>query len=157
MKVAIYSRKSKFTGKGDSVENQIEMCKEYIRTHFEDAEVVIYEDEGFSGGTIDRPEFKHMLLDAKKKKFNVLMCYRLDRVSRNVADFSTLLDDLSLYDIAFVSIREQFDTSTPMGRAMLYIASVFAQLERETIAERIRDNMLQLAKTGRWLGGITPI
>lgn len=156
MKVAIYSRKSKFTGKGDSVENQITLCKEYIASHFENAEILIYEDEGFSGGTTDRPQFKLLMNDAKHKKFNALICYRLDRISRNVADFSTLIDDLAKFDIAFVSIREQFDTSTPMGRAMMYIASVFAQLERETIAERIRDNMLQLAKTGRWLGGNTP-
>ena len=158
MKIAIYSRKSKFTGKGDSIENQIQLCKEYIYKNFNstDEDITIYEDEGFSGGTTDRPQFKLMMKDAKAKKFDVLVCYRLDRISRNIANFSTLIEDLQENDISFVSIREQFDTSTPMGRAMMYIASVFAQLERETIAERIRDNMLQLAKTGRWLGGVTP-
>lgn len=158
MKIAVYSRKSKFTGKGDSIENQIQLCKEYSYKHFNstDDNITIYEDEGFSGGTTDRPQFKLMLKDAKNKKFDVLVCYRLDRISRNIADFSTLIEELQENNIAFVSIREQFDTSTPIGRAMMYIASVFAQLERETIAERIRDNMLQLAKTGRWLGGITP-
>lgn len=158
MKIAIYSRKSKFTGKGDSIENQIQLCKEYIHKYFniEDNDILIYEDEGFSGGTTDRPQFKLMMKDAKNKKFDVLVCYRLDRISRNIADFSSLIEELQKNDISFVSIREQFDTSTPMGRAMMYIASVFAQLERETIAERIRDNMIQLAKTGRWLGGITP-
>ncbi|GFN36036.1 recombinase family protein [Tepidimicrobium xylanilyticum] len=157
MHIAIYSRKSKFTGKGESIDNQIEMCKEYANRHFNNIEeFIIYEDEGFSGGNIDRPQFKLMMKDAKSKKFNVLVCYRLDRISRNIADFSSLIEELQKNDISFVSIREQFDTSTPMGRAMMYIASVFAQLERETIAERIRDNMLQLAKTGRWLGGITP-
>ena len=157
MKIAIYSRKSKFTGKGDSIENQVQMCEDYIKSHFQAVEdVYIYEDEGFSGGTTDRPQFKLMMKDAKNKKFDVLVCYRLDRISRNIADFSSLIEELQKNDISFVSIREQFDTSTPMGRAMMYIASVFAQLERETIAERIRDNMIQLAKTGRWLGGITP-
>lgn len=158
MKIAIYSRKSKFTGKGDSIENQIEMCKDYSYKHFNstDDNITIYEDEGFSGGNVDRPQFKLMLKEAKNKKFDVLVCYRLDRISRNIADFSILIEELQESDIAFISIREQFDTSTPIGRAMMYIASVFAQLERETIAERIRDNMLQLAKTGRWLGGITP-
>jgi site-specific DNA recombinase len=73
-----------------------------------------------------------------------------------VLDFSNTIEMLQEYNIAFVSIREQFDTSTPMGRAMMYISSVFAQLERETIAERIRDNMHQLARSGKWLGGITP-
>lgn len=157
MKIAIYSRKSKFTGKGESIDNQIEMCKEYANKHFENIEgFLVYEDEGFSGGNTDRPQYKLMLKDAKNKKFDALICYRLDRISRNVSDFSGTIEDLNKYDIAFVSIKEQFDTSTPMGRAMMYIASVFSQLERETIAERIKDNMLQLAKTGRWLGGITP-
>ncbi|NMA83255.1 MAG: recombinase family protein [Epulopiscium sp.] len=157
MKIAIYSRKSKFTGKGESVDNQIELCKEYIEKHFDNIkEFIIYEDEGFSGGDTDRPQFQQMMKNAKKKNFDILVCYRLDRISRNIADFSILIEELLNYNIAFVSIREQFDTSTPMGRAMMYIASVFAQLERETIAERIRDNMLQLAKTGRWLGGTTP-
>ncbi|MCF6464163.1 recombinase family protein [Clostridium sp. Cult1] len=156
MKIAIYSRKSKFTGKGDSIENQIEMCKDYAFKHFECSEedIIIYEDEGFSGGNINRPKFLKMMQDAKDKKFDVLICYRLDRVSRDVADFSNTIEELNDHNIAFVSIKEQFDTSTPMGRAMMYIASVFSQLERETIAERIKDNMLELAKTGRWLGGI---
>lgn len=156
MKIAIYSRKSKFTGKGDSIKNQIDLCKEYCTTRFENTSIVIYEDEGFSGGNINRPQFQLMLKDAKQHKFECVICYRLDRISRNVADFSSTLEELNENGIAFISISEQFDTSTPMGRAMMYIASVFAQLERETIAERIRDNMMQLAKTGRWLGGITP-
>jgi len=158
MKIAIYSRKSKFTGKGESIENQIEMCRNYAIMHFgENCEISIYEDEGFSGGTTNRPQFKLLLDSAKNKEFDVLICYRLDRVSRNIADFSTLISDLQNYEIGFVSIKEQFDTTTPLGRAMMYISGVFAQLERETIAERVRDNLTQLAKTGRWLGGITPI
>ncbi|BDR81068.1 recombinase family protein [Clostridium tetani] len=157
MKAAIYSRKSIFTGKGESVENQIQMCKEYGEKNLGIKEFVIYEDEGFSGGNTKRPKFQELLRDVKKKKFDTLICYRLDRISRNVADFSTTLELLQDNNISFVSIKEQFDTSTPMGKAMVYIASVFAQLERETIAERIRDNMLELAKTGRWLGGQTPL
>ncbi|SNR85450.1 site-specific DNA recombinase [Anaerovirgula multivorans] len=157
MKIAIYSRKSRFTGKGESTENQIALCKEYAEKHLNAIEnFLIYEDEGFSGGNIERPQFQLLLKDAKQKKFDVLICYRLDRLSRSVGDFSSTMEDLQKNNISFVSIREQFDTSTPMGRAMMYIASVFAQLERETAAERIRDNMLQLAKTGRWLGGVTP-
>jgi len=154
MIAAIYSRKSKMTERGESIDNQIQLCKEYGR-NLGVAEYMIYEDEGFSGKNTARPQFKNLLRDAKNKKFDVLICYRLDRVSRNIADFSNLIDDLQKYGISFVSIREQFDTSTPMGRAMMYIASVFAQLERETIAERVKDNMLELSKTGRWLGGNT--
>lgn len=157
MKIAIYSRKSKFTGKGESIGNQIEMCKDYITRHFEEEpEISVYEDEGFTGANTDRPEFKRCIQDINNKKFDILICYRLDRISRNVADFSSTLEILEKNNCSFISIKEQFDTTTPMGRAMMYIASVFAQLERETIAERIRDNMVQLAKTGRWLGGTTP-
>jgi site-specific DNA recombinase len=156
MVAAIYSRKSKFTGKGESIENQVQLCKQYGE-NLGINEFIVYEDEGYSGGTINRPKFKEMLLDAKAKKFDTIICYRLDRISRNIADFSNLINNLQVLNIGFISIREQFDTSTPMGRAMMYIASVFAQLERETIAERVKDNMLELSKTGRWLGGQTPL
>ncbi|WP_291650879.1 recombinase family protein [Clostridium sp.] len=158
LKVAIYSRKSKFTGKGDSIENQIEMCKDYItNTIGKDVDFTIYEDEGFSGGNLDRPNFKKLMNAIKNKKFNILVCYRLDRISRNVADFSGTLEILQSNNCSFVSIKEQFDTSSPMGRAMIYIASVFAQLERETIAERVKDNMLEIAKNGKWTGGKIPL
>lgn len=158
MRVAVYSRKSRFTGKGESVENQIFMCKEHAAKVFNctEQDFIIYEDEGFSGGNTERPRFQQMLKDARNKRFDIIVCYRLDRVSRNVSDFSQLIDKLEKWGISFVSVKEQFDTTKPMGRAMMYIASVFSQLERETIAERIRDNMLQLSKTGRWLGGTTP-
>ncbi|ABR48629.1 Resolvase, N-terminal domain [Alkaliphilus metalliredigens QYMF] len=156
MNIAIYSRKSKFTGQGESVENQITICREYIEKHFEKAEINVYEDEGFSGGDTDRPQFQRLIKEARAKRFDVLICYRLDRISRNISNFARTIEMLENNNISFVSVKEQFDTATPMGRAMLYIASVFAQLERETIAERIRDNMLQLARTGRWLGGNTP-
>lgn len=156
---AIYSRKSKFTGKGESIGNQIELCREYIRLHngpnAADA-ALIFEDEGFSGGNLNRPAFQQMLQAARNHEISAIVVYRLDRISRNISDFSALIEELSRLNVAFISIREQFDTGSPMGRAMMYIASVFSQLERETIAERIRDNMHELAKTGRWLGGNTP-
>lgn len=158
-KYVIYSRKSKFTGKGESVENQVEMCRNYIAMHFGDEaaeQVLVYEDEGFSGGNLERPQFKKMMKDSHKTDFAAIVVYRLDRISRNISDFAGLIQDLGDRGIGFISIKEQFDTGSPMGRAMMYIASVFSQLERETIAERIRDNMHELAKTGRWLGGNTP-
>lgn len=157
--IAIYSRKSRFTGKGESIGNQVELCKEYVRTHFGDAaldKIVVYEDEGYSGGNLNRPDFKKMMEDAGNRRLKAIIVYRLDRISRNISDFAGLIEELARLDISFVSIKEQFDTCSPMGRAMMYIASVFSQLERETIAERIRDNMHELAKTGRWLGGTTP-
>ena len=161
IRIAIYSRKSKYSDKGDSVGNQIEIAKEYIKMHFPEdeyeVEIVIYEDEGFSGGSFDRPQFKIFLEDERANPYDILICYRLDRISRNIADFSALMNELNELETSFISIKEQFDTKTPMGRAMMYIASVFAQLEREVIAERIRDNLLELAKTGTWLGGEAPL
>ena len=158
--IAIYSRKSKFTGKGESIGNQVELCREYIRNIFgaEEAErAVVFEDEGFSGGDLKRPAFRRMMAQVRKGDFKAITVYRLDRISRNISDFAGLIEELTRLQVSFISIREQFDTGTPMGRAMMYIISVFSQLERETIAERIRDNMHELAKTGRWLGGNTPM
>lgn len=159
VKIAIYSRKSKFTGKGESIGNQIELCKDYVRSVFGQeyvARCVVFEDEGFSGGNLKRPDFQNMMERVRKREFKAIIVYRLDRISRNISDFTGLIDELNKLDVSFVSIREQFDTSTPMGRAMMFIISVFSQLERETIAERIRDNLHELAKTGRWLGGNAP-
>ncbi|MBC8531148.1 recombinase family protein [Gehongia tenuis] len=157
MQIAIYSRKSKFTGKGESIENQISLCRRYIDAHYSGASVSVYEDEGFSGKNTDRPEFLAMMAAARRGELSAIVCYRLDRISRNIGDFAKLIEELSGLNTDFVSIKEQFDTASPLGRAMMYIASVFSQLERETIAERIRDNMMELAKTGRWLGGKTPL
>ena len=157
--IAIYSRKSKFTGKGESIGNQIDMCKEYVKNFYGPEyldKIVIFEDEGYSGGNLYRPDFQRMIQAVRRHEFKAIIVYRLDRISRNISDFTSLIDELTKLDVSFVSIREQFDTSTPMGRAMMFIISVFSQLERETIAERIRDNMHELAKTGRWLGGTTP-
>ena len=159
-RIAIYSRKSKFTGKGESIGNQVELCKEYVCNMFGEAYrdlCEVFEDEGFSGGNLKRPAFQRMMAQVRSHKFKAIVVYRLDRISRNISDFTGLIDELTKLDVSFVSIREQFDTSTPMGRAMMFIISVFSQLERETIAERIRDNMHELAKTGRWLGGNAPI
>lgn len=157
MIAAIYSRKSKFTAKGESIENQINLCKNYAATKGITEFIIYDKDEGFTGGNTDRPDFQRMIKDAKAKKFDMLIVYKLDRLSRSVSDFSSTYEILEKNNINFISISENFDTSTPLGKAMLYISSVFAQLERETIAERIRDNMHELAKTGRWLGGQTPL
>lgn len=143
------------------VGNQIELALDYIKVHYNsneyDTTILTFEDEGFSGKNVDRPKFKEMLSLILDNKINVLICYRLDRISRNIADFASLINQLSEHSVDFISIKEQFDTRTPMGRAMMYIASVFAQLEREVIAERVRDNLLELAKTGSWLGGDSPL
>ena len=159
MRFFFYSRKSVDTGKGESIGNQIEMCRQYIAEKFPDTAghaIAVYEDVGFSAKNTDRPRFQQMLADIREQKPDFVVCYRLDRISRSVSDFSALIEELNDKSIAFICIKEEFDTSKPMGKAMMYIASVFAQLERETIAERVRDNMLLLARTGRWLGARRP-
>lgn len=160
LRIAIYSRKSKFSEKGESIGNQVDLCRDYIALNCPsneyEVEINIFEDEGWSGGTLDRPKFQEFMKTEQSNPYDILICYRLDRISRNIADFSNLMNELSKLDTSFISIKEKFDTKTPMGRAMMYISSVFAQLEREVIAERIRDNMLELSKTGRWLGGDAP-
>lgn len=160
MVIFIYSRKSKWTGRGESVENQLAMCRDYIQHNIEgagEAEIVTYEDEGYSGKNTNRPQFQKMMQEIKKGNCNYLVCYKLDRLGRNIADLANLIETLNKLDVSFISIKERFDTSTPIGKAMLYFAGVLAQMEREQIAERVRDNMAMLARKGRWLGGNTPL
>ena len=123
MRIAIYVRKSKWTGRGESIENQIHMCREYIEKFIEDsgeAQILVYSDEGFSGKDTNRPEFQKMLEDMKQGPFQYLVCYRLDRLGRNLADLALLIEKLNREHTEFVSIKEHFDTSTPMGKAMVY-------------------------------------
>lgn len=159
MRIAIYSRKSKFTGKGESIGNQVEMCRDYIATNYngEEHSIQVFEDEGFSGKNLDRPQLKKMMEIENVIPFDLIVVYRLDRISRNVGDFASLIEKLNKKNTSFVCVKEHFDTGNSMGRAMMNIAAVFAQLERETIAERIKDNMYLLAKEGHWLGGTTPL
>ena len=142
------------------MENQVRMCMEYIRANIPggaEAKILVYEDEGFSGKNTKRPRFQQMMEDMRKNHFQYLVCYRLDRLGRNIADLALLIDKLNRENTEFISIRERFDTTTPMGKAMLYFSGVLAQMEREQIAERVRDNMAMLARDGRWLGGNTPL
>ena len=93
------------------------------RSHYGDSaaeKAVIFEDEGFSGGNLNRPDFKKMMTSAKERKFKAIVVYRLDHISRNISDFSSLIEELGRLGIDFVSIRESFDTSSPMGRAMMH-------------------------------------
>ncbi len=156
-KFAIYSRKSKFTGKGESIENQIELCKQRLLSmEIPESDMLVFEDEGFSGGNTRRPQFQAMMEAVRAGEIRGVICYRLDRISRNVGDFAAIQKEFEEHGVDFISLRDNFDTTTPTGRAMMLMTSVFSQLERETIAERIRDNMHELAKSGRWLGGTVP-
>jgi len=160
MRIAIYSRKSKWTGKGESIENQLIMCKEYVMANFPDtavSDIYEYEDEGFSGKNTQRPQFQKMMSDLRREHYDFLVCYKLDRLGRNLSDLVNLIGELNKMETSFISIKEKFDTSTPIGRAMMFFTGVLAQMEREQIAERVKDNMLMLARSGRWLGGATPL
>ena len=157
MVIAIYSRKSIYSDKSDSTATQIKLCKEYISSHYTDYTIFEYEDEGYTGANTDRPGFSKLMHNITLGTIDVLICYKIDRISRNVVDFSSTFETLQKYNVEFVSIKEQLDTSTPLGRAMMYICSVFSQMERETIAERVKDNMIELAKDGKWAGGKPPI
>ena len=156
MKTAgIYARKSRATEKGDSIDNQIELCKKYL-SNLGIENFKVFKDDGFSGKNIDRPAFKELMSECENKTIDCIICYKLDRISRNVSDFSSLINTLEDKNISFISVIEQFDTSSAMGKAMMYICSVFSQLERETISQRVTDNMYYLAENGYWLGGEPP-
>lgn len=158
LKIAVYARKSVSTEKGDSISNQIETCKNYAVSVLgaDKSQLTIYQDDGFSGKNLARPQFQKMLSDIESGGYSHIICYRLDRISRSVADFSGLVKELQDINVHFISVKEQFDTSSPTSKAMMYISAVFAEMERETIRERVIDNMTALASTGRFLGGKAP-
>ncbi len=151
--IAIYTRQSIDKQDSISIETQIDICKKEIKTN---EAFKIYEDKGFSGKNTERPQFKKLMNDIKNGEISQIIVYRLDRISRSITDFSSIMDILEDNKVSFISANEKFDTSTPTGKAMLYIIMIFAQLERETIAERIRDNYYSRGKTGVWLGGPSP-
>jgi site-specific DNA recombinase len=155
MKAAIYSRKSRATEKGESVEHQINRGIAYCES--KDWEYVVYCDYDFSGGYTKRPEFENMMKDIKSGMFDVLICYKLARVCRNVKDFSNFYDLLTQHGVSFVSLKENFDTTTSAGRASMYFSAVIAQMERENISEQVLDNMIDRAKDGKWNGGPVPV
>ena len=148
---AVYARQSVDKKDSLSIDAQIDLCKKFAG---DDARV--YSDKGFSGKNIKRPAFTELLEDVKAGKIQKIFVYRLDRFSRSIADFSRLWELLQNYKVEFNSVTEQFDTSSPMGRAMLNIVLVFAQLERETTAERVKDNYVHRFKLGAWMGGPAP-
>lgn len=148
----IYARQSVDKKDSISVETQIELC----RSRCGGSEVKVYTDRGFSGRNLKRPAYLAMMRDMSKGVIDKVIVYRLDRLSRSVSDFSRMWEIFEQYNVEFSSISEQFDTSTPIGKAMVYIIMTFAQLERETIAERITDNYYSRVKTGAWPGGKAP-
>lgn len=151
MSGAVYARQSVEKQNSLSIEGQIALCQRAAGQA-----LTVYTDRGYSGRNTRRPAFQKLLRDVVAGRIARLYVYRLDRFSRSVADFGRLWEILQAHRVEFVSVNEHFDTSTPMGRAMLHIIMVFAQLERETTAERVRDNYYRRAGMGAWPGGPAP-
>jgi site-specific DNA recombinase len=151
--IAIYVRQSIEKANSISIDSQIDFCKKEI---IDNEEIKVYEDKGFSGKNIERPAFQSLLVDIKTGLINKVIVYKLDRISRNLLDFAKIIENFNKYKIGFVSCSEKFDTSTAMGNAMLSITMVFAQLERETIQKRVKDNYYARGKKGLYMGGRAP-
>jgi DNA invertase Pin-like site-specific DNA recombinase len=149
---AIYARQSLDKKDSLSIESQIELCRKQASQ-----EVTIYRDKGFSGKDTNRPAFEALMADVQRGAITKILVYRLDRFSRSIADFGRVWELLERHSVAFESVSEKFDTTTPMGRAMLNIIMIFAQLERETIAERVKVNYYHRHSLGAWPGGPPPI
>lgn len=158
MRFANYGRKSVFSDKSDSVDNQLRMTREYAEMHFpgQIESFLCYSDEDFTGANTNRPDLQRLIADIQSGLIDVLIVYQLDRLSRDVRDFANIYALLEEHHVSFISIKESIDTTTPIGRAMMYVTVVFAQMERETIAARVTDNMIGLAKKGYWTGGNPP-
>jgi len=156
MKFATYGRKSVYSDKSDSVTNQERMCREYAELRFHVDSFETYSDEGLSGADTNRPGLKRLMADIDDGLVDALIVYQLDRLSRNVKDFANIYAKLEENNVMFISLKESINTDTPIGKAMMFITATFAQMERETIAARITDNLEGLARKGFWTGGKAP-
>lgn len=156
--IAVYARKSKVTETGKSIDNQIEKCKAYAKYKYNatDQDWIVYQDEGLSGFYSDRPQYMKMLHDIQHNKIKAVICYKFDRISRKTIDLLNLVEELNSKNIAFVSCTDDVDTRSKNGKLIMAMLASIAEFERDIIAERIADNMYELAKDGRWLGGVTP-
>lgn len=150
---AIYTRQSKDKKDSISIETQIEFCKREILS---DDEYKIYDDKGFSGGNINRPDFQELMRDIKSGLITKVIVYRLDRISRSILNFASMMQLFDEYKVEFVSCTEKLDTTTAAGRMVVNILVVFAQYERESTQQRIKDNYYERGKRGVFLGGNTP-
>lgn len=149
---AIYARQSVDKKDSISIESQIDYC----RKELDHEEYQIFSDKGYSGSNTNRPAFEAMMNEISEGIIQKVIVYKLDRISRSLLDFAYIMEHFDQSHVEFVSCSEKFDTSTPMGRAMLSILMVFAQLERETIQQRVTDNYYQRGKKGYYLGGKAP-
>ena len=163
LRCAIYTRKSSEEGldmEFNSLDAQREACEAYIASQRSEGWVATrerYDDGGFSGGTLERPGLKQLLADIEDGLIDVVVVYKIDRLSRSLMDFSKLVEIFDRNGVTFVSVTQSFNTTTSMGRLTLNILLSFAQFEREVIGERIRDKVAASRKRGIWMGGYVPL
>ena len=160
---AIYTRKSSEEGLDqsfNSLDAQREACEAYIQSQKHEGWVCVkdpFNDGGFSGGNMKRPALSMLIEQIKQRLIDVIVVYKVDRLSRSLADFAKLVELFDEYDVSFVSVTQQFNTSTSMGRLTLNVLLSFAQFEREVTGERIRDKIAASKKKGLWMGGNVPL
>ncbi|MGE3160061.1 MAG: recombinase family protein [Xanthobacteraceae bacterium] len=163
VRCAIYTRVSTDQGLEqdfNSLDAQQDASQAYIRSQQHSGWTVVrskYDDGGFSGGNTDRPALQRLLEDVRAGKVNVIVVYKVDRLTRSLADFAKLVELFDKYNVSFVSVTQQFNTTTSMGRLTLNVLLSFAQFEREVTSERIRDKISASKRKGLWVGGMAPL
>jgi site-specific DNA recombinase len=160
---AVYTRKSSEEGleqSFNSLHAQRDACEAYILSQLHEGWLVIptpYDDGGFSGGTMDRPALRSLLADISAGQVDVVVVYKIDRLTRSLFDFAKIVETLDAHTVSFVSVTQSFNTTTSMGRLTLNVLLSFAQFEREVTGERIRDKFAASKKRGMWMGGNIPL
>lgn len=163
VRCAIYTRKSteeNLNIEFNTLDAQREACQAYIQSQQAEGWVCLpekYDDGGFSGGSTDRPALSRLMRDIEAGKIDMVLCYKIDRFSRSLLDFSELMRKFEKYHVGFASITQQFASNTSMGRLMLNVLLSFAQFEREIISERTRDKISASRRKGKWTGGRPPL
>jgi site-specific DNA recombinase len=163
VRCAIYTRKSSEEGleqEFNSLQAQREACEAFIKSQRHEGWVCLpkgYDDGGFSGATMDRPALQQLLADITAGRVDTVVVYKIDRLTRALADFAKIVEILDARGTSFVSVTQQFNTTTSMGRLTLNVLLSFAQFEREVIGERIRDKIAASKKRGMWMGGVPPL
>jgi DNA invertase Pin-like site-specific DNA recombinase len=163
LRCAVYTRKSSEEGleqEFNSLDAQREACEAYIASQKPEGWLLVpdrYDDGGISGATLERPALKRLLTDIEDHRVDVVVVYKIDRLSRALMDFSKLVEIFDRNNVTFVSVTQSFNTTTSMGRLTLNILLSFAQFEREVIGERIRDKFAASRKKGMWMGGFVPL
>ncbi len=163
MRCAVYTRKSTEEGldqEYNSIDAQRDAGHAYIASQRNEGWIPVsedYDDPAYSGGNMDRPALQRLMTDIEAGKIDVVIIYKIDRLTRSLADFSKMVEVFEQHNVSFVSVTQQFNTTTSMGRLMLNILLSFAQFEREVTGERIRDKITASKKKGMWMGGIPPL